>query len=268
MTTIMRPHGSFPALARHSIAAIVLLGSAMTAPGSSPLLAAAEAVAPAAADTHETRDVLGWTLHVNRRLLADEPEATAEAIRLLERQLAEIIRVVPAKAVAEMKRTPLWFSPEYPGIKPRAEFHPEAGWLRDNGRDPVMAGAVEFTDIRTFPQECERMPNFVLHELAHSYHFHVLGFDHAGIREAFERARAAGLYDRVERHRGGGKAATFERAYAMTDEKEYFAECSEAYFSRNDFFPFTRDELAAHDPRMFRELEKAWGVDSKPAEGE
>jgi Mlc titration factor MtfA (ptsG expression regulator) len=51
-----------------------------------------------------------------------------------------------------------------------------------------------------------------------------------------------------------------ERAYAMTTPQEYFAECTEAYFSRNDFFPFTRDELKQHDPEMFALLEKLWGV--------
>jgi len=212
------------------------------------------------ATPHETRDVLGWTLHVNKALVAAEPEATATAVALLEKQLAEVVRVVPPAAVAKLRETPLWFSPEYPGVPPRAEFHPDAGWLRNNGRDPALARAIEFTNIRIFPQECERMPNFALHELAHAYHFRVLGFDDPTIEEAFERARAAGLYDQVEQHHGNGRPTSVGRAYAMTNEKEYFAETTEAYFSRNDFFPFTRDELAAHDPRVLQVLETAWGT--------
>jgi hypothetical protein len=217
------------------------------------------------ARTHETRDILGWTLHVSRALLAADREATETAVVLLEKQLAEVVRVVPPAAVAKLRETPLWFSPEYPGVGPRAEFHPDPGWLVNNGRDPVMARAIEFTNIRIFPQECERMPNFALHELAHAYHFRVLGFDDPAIKEAFERARAAGLYDRVEQHHGNGRPSSFGRAYAMSDEKEYFAETTEAYFSRNDFFPFTRAELAAHDPRMLRVIETAWGVTSSSA---
>jgi len=211
-------------------------------------------------DTHDTRDVLGWTLHVSKALLAEKPEATARAIPLLEKQLAEIIRVVPAKAVVELKKVPLWFSPEYPGVQPRAEFHPDASWLKDNGRDPAMARAIEFTNIGIFPEECRRMPNFALHELAHAYHFRVLGFDDPAICEAYERAKAAGLYDKVERQRTDGRPNPIVKAYAMTDHKEYFAETTEAFFSRNDFFPFTRDQLRAHDPRMFGVLEAAWGV--------
>ena len=46
----------------------------------------------------------------------------------------------------------------------------------------------------------------------------------------------------------------------MTNPMEYFAESTEAFFSRNDFFPFTRDELKQHDPEMEQLLVKLWGV--------
>jgi len=46
----------------------------------------------------------------------------------------------------------------------------------------------------------------------------------------------------------------------LDNEREYFAECTEAFFGRNDFFPFTRDELEKHDPEMFKLLRKLWQV--------
>lgn len=51
----------------------------------------------------------------------------------------------------------------------------------------------------------------------------------------------------------------------MTSPFEYFVETTEAYFSRNDFFPFTRDELKQHDPAMFALLTKLWGVEVQPS---
>ena len=231
------------------------------------LLAAAVLPAVGADDDtrpgYRTREVAGWTVHVGADLIAGRKSELDTALALLDKQLAEVVKVVPAPAVDELRKTPLWFSPEYPGVPPRAEFHPDAGWLRSNGRNPDMARAVEFTNVRIFAKETDRMPNFVLHELAHAYHFRVLGRDRADVIAAFERAKAANLYGRVERHHGNGRPNTFEAAYAMTDPAEYFAETTEAYFSRNDFFPFTREELRAHDPRMFAVLEEAWGV--KPA---
>ena len=46
---------------------------------------------------------------------------------------------------------------------------------------------------------------------------------------------------------------------------EYFAETTEAFFGRNDFFPFTRGELKTHDPDMFELLGKLWRVEAGPA---
>ena len=197
----------------------------------------------------------GWTLHVSEKLLATEPAATAKALELLTAQLKEIVRVVPAPAVAHLQKVPLWLSPVYPGQRaPRAEYHPGAGWLRENGRDPAMAQAVEITNVLIFEKETKRMPMFILHELAHAYHDQVLGFATAEIEAAYRRAVASKSYDAVKLY--NGKLA---RAYAMTNAKEYFAENTEAFFGRNDFFPFTRAELAQHDPDMCRLLARLWG---------
>ncbi len=208
----------------------------------------------------QMRTVEGWTLLINDQLLEQDKAATERAVELLTLQLQEIVRVVPASAVVELRKVPLWFSPEYPKVQPRAEYHPGAGWLRDNKRDPAMAKAVEFTDIRDFERETKRMPNFTLHELAHAYHDRVLpkGFGNEEIKTAFEKAKAKGLYERVEQRFGDGRSANV-RAYAMTSPMEYFAECSEAFFSTNDFFPFTREQLEKHDPDMFALLKTLWG---------
>ena len=223
--------------------------------------------APAPETVYEARAVRGWDVHVNRELLATEPKLTAKALELLDKQLAEITGVVPKEAVSKMQKVPLYFNPEYPGVRPLAEYHPGADWLRKNGRDPAMAKAVEFTNVRIYQEEVNRMPWFVLHELTHSYHDRELpkGFANPDVTAAYARAKGSGKYDKVERHFGNGRPNTFEKAYAMTTPMEYFAETTEAYFGRNDFFPFTRDALKKHDPDMFELLGKLWQVEAEPA---
>ena len=212
--------------------------------------------------TYQTNTVEGWTVLVNERLLSETKADTEKALDLLRGQLREIVRAVPKPAVAKLRAVTLWFSPEYTNAKPRAEYHPGAGWLRENGRNPAMVKCVEFTDVKNFEAEARRMPNFTLHELAHAYHDRFLsgGFDNVEIKAAFERAKKSKSYDKVERWFGNGRSNTFERAYAMTSPQEYFAETTEACFSRNDFFPFTREELKRHDPEMFDLLAGLWGV--------
>lgn len=210
----------------------------------------------------QTRMIEGWTLLISDELLAKDKEATDRALELLTVQLQEIVRVVPEPAVARLRQVPLWLSPEYPGVQPRAEYHPGAGWLRENKRDPAMEKAVEFTNVRIFERETRRMPNFTLHELAHAYHDRFLprGFGNERVKAAFENARTKGWYERVEQRFGDGRSANV-RAYAMTNPMEYFAECSEAFFSTNDFFPFTREQLEKHDPEMFGLLKELWAGD-------
>jgi hypothetical protein len=203
-----------------------------------------EAAEVARVEGHQSEEIEGWTLHVSDALIEQDVAANDRAKELLKQQLKEICKVVPAAAVKELKKVPLWFSPEYTNTQPRAEYHPGAGWLRDNARNPAMAKAVEFTNIRIFERETKRMPNFALHELAHAYHDRVLpaGFRNEEIIATFENAKAKGLYNQVEQRFGDGRSATGQ-AYAITSPMEYFAECSEAYFSTNDFFPFNREEL-------------------------
>ena len=44
----------------------------------------------------------------------------------------------------------------------------------------------------------------------------MLGHDHAGIKAAYEKAKAGGKYDRVERQDSEGRRR-MDRAYAMTN---------------------------------------------------
>lgn len=211
--------------------------------------------------THENRTVEGWSVRIESSLLkGDQAAQTEVALQLLQGQLQEVIKVVPAPALRSLRGVTLWFSPEYTGVPPRAEYHPGRQWLVDQKRNPEMVKGVEFTNIRIFERELDRMPNFALHELAHAYHDQVYGFDHAKIAQAYARAKDGGSYEQVERWSGSGVPVRRERAYAMTNPMEYFAETSEAFFSRNDFYPYNREELLKHDPDMAQLLHQLWGM--------
>src|SRR5437016_2036611 len=57
----------------------------------------------AAAPGCQTYSIERWTVLVSERLLSEDKEATAKALELLRVQLQEIIRVVPAEAVAKLR---------------------------------------------------------------------------------------------------------------------------------------------------------------------
>lgn len=210
---------------------------------------------------YKSLEIEGWPVRVGDKLMQEHANATTQALELLADQLKIVKRVLPASAVEQLIDVPIWLSPKYEGFGPTGEYHPSAGWLGKNGRHPKLHRCIEFTNVPIFEREVQRMPVLVLHELAHAYHDQVLGFDHQAVRSTFEIAKSNGSYDAVRR--GNGKT---EKAYAMSNDREYFAETSEAYFGRNDFYPFDRNELTKHDPRMANLLERLWSNSNREVE--
>lgn len=204
-------------------------------------------------DRYESRTIEGWTVHVNRDLLADDTEVGGKALKLLQAKLFELGRVVPEKACEELRRIPIWLGVE-DGHAPGAEYHWSREWLEAHGYNPDKARAVEIGNASRFLATSIDQPGVVLHELAHGYHDRVLGYDHGGIGDAYRAAVEGGSYESVLRIDGSEA-----RAYALVNAQEYFAEGTEAYFGTNDFYPFVRVELLRHDPRLFELLEEVWG---------
>jgi hypothetical protein len=201
---------------------------------------------------YATTRVAGWPVRVNHALLTSQNELGSNALALLAVKLREITNTVPARACEALKRVPIWLGTN-DGHAPCAEYHPSKDWLAKNGYNPDKAKCVEIGNAKRFLEWSPRQPMMILHELAHAYHDQVLGFSDKSIHTAYERARDGGSYDSVRRN--NGKA---ERAYALTDDHEYFAEASEAFFGTNDFFPFVRADLAEHDPDLYRILNEVW----------
>ncbi len=205
---------------------------------------------------YTNHEINGWPVRISEALVKDQPAATERALELLAEQLKMVTELLPAEPLAFAKTVPIWFSPAYDGVRPTGEYHPGAGWLKSQGRRPELHQCVEFTNIPEFEKEIKRMPVLVLHELAHAYHDQVLGFDHPEIKAAFQKAKASGIYESILRSNGNT-----ERAYAISNPNEYFAENSEAFFGTNDFFPFERSQLKRHDPEMHDLLQRLWKVD-------
>jgi hypothetical protein len=206
-------------------------------------------------ERYSAQKVEGWRVLVHKDLeTADRQVLRADVLRLLTDQLYRITRVAPAPAVEKLRQFPIWVEVAHPR-HPCMCYHPSADWLRSHGMNPEKAGAVEIANCKNFLTWTHQQPWMVLHELAHGYHHHVLGYDNADVRSAYDSAVESKAYESVL-HINGRK----QRHYALTNDREYFAESTEAYFGTNDFFPFVRAELKEFDPRGYAMIEKAWGV--------
>jgi hypothetical protein len=221
--------------------------------------AAPPATRPAEPPTPTTRTILkieGWTVRVDDRLWQPPNEATGRrALQLLEAKLADIKSVVPAGPLAKLQAVTIVLDLTHGGLH-SMQYHPSADWLEEHGYARDLARCVHIPEAADFvsPRHNSDQPWCVLHELAHAYHDQVLGFDEPRIARAFEQYRASGHGDSTLQING-----RHVRHYALTDQKEFFAEMTEAYFGMNDFFPFNRAELMTAEPQIYELLRTIWG---------
>ena len=205
---------------------------------------------------HTTRAIEGWTVRVDDRLLHGDGAALGErALKLLTARLVAITIVVPEKALAKLRAIAIELDLDYGDLR-IMQYHPDAGWLKAHGYSEMLAKCVHIPRAEEFlsPFENHRMPWVVLHELAHGYHDQVLGFDEPRIAAAWKKFCDSGKYQSVLTSPG-----PMREHYGLTNQKEFFAEMTEAYFGSNDFYPFVTGELKQAEPEIFALMAEIWG---------
>jgi hypothetical protein len=203
------------------------------------------------------QDIEGWTVHVDPALLEGEyAEEGGNALRMLAGHLQRISILIPEPQLTDMRGLEIWIERHHE--LGSMQYHPSSGWLRRNGYDPRLAKKVHIPRAAALlsRQQLLKHPAVVLHELAHAYHDQCMedGFRNAPIIDGYQAAKEAGIYEEVMLYTG----ATV-RHYALTTPMEYFAEGTEAYLYRNDFYPFVGAELRQHDPELYDIMKETWG---------
>lgn len=205
---------------------------------------------------HERREIEGWSVQVDGRLLAaPQVDLGQRALRLLADRLYEIALITPAEQLERLRAVPIWLDLSH-GELQSMQYHPDAGWLKSHGYSEELARCVHIPRAELFasPRHHRQQPWAVLHELAHAYHDRELTFEEPRIKLAWQRTVDAGKWKEVLHIDGGQR-----RHYALTNQMEFFAELSESYFGLNDFYPFQRAELQRDEPELHALLVEIWG---------
>jgi hypothetical protein len=237
-------------------ALLVLVAWTLAAVPAAPIRQAVAEEAPSDFPAYERSEnfaeqsVEGWTVRVHKSLLDEDRELGDRALEQVRSHLLQVKTRVPKQVLPRLQKVTIWLN-----VRPKgaAEYHPSRDWLAANSHNPAKAKCVEVGNVANYLRYSRDQQSILLHELAHAYHDQVLGFDETRIRERFEAAKEAGLYDSVLHVSG-----KVERHYALSNEKEFFAEMTEAFLAANDFFPFVRPELRRHDPETYDLLVEIW----------
>ena len=211
--------------------------------------------------SRSVRQIEGWTVRVDDRLLGDAPDAAVglRAIRFLEAKLVEIKAVVPEDRLKDLQAVTIVLDLNC-GKLGAMQYHPDAGWLKANGYPADLAKCVHLPQAADLPtrRNINEQPWVILHELAHAFHDQKLGFDEPRIKAAYDRFKQSGRGDATLLY--NGKRV---KHYGLTDPMEFFAEMTESYFGTNNFFPFNRAELEESEPELFQLLTEIWNSPEK-----
>jgi len=202
-------------------------------------------------EDYQRQNMQGWTILVNPAL-NKHPKLHADTLALLNDHLYRITRKIPQPALDHLREQKVWVEYKMPKTACMC-YHVSRHWLGPNGYNPEKEGSIEVGNAQAFLEWTQGQPWMVLHELAHGYHHQVLGYGHPGVREAWEAKVKQGDYDEVFDINGRNR-----KHYALTNDTEYFAETTEAFFGTNDFHPFVKGELMKIDPKGTRLMEKTW----------
>jgi hypothetical protein len=199
---------------------------------------------------------------VEKQLQAEAPRIAAKALERLKTERTSALAALPAKARKQLAGIPffLMYGPKAKGggrnngleyfQKIAAEQHPELD--RRWGDVIVIYCAQNYVDI----SELWAL-KALLHEFAHAYQLEQWPEDQPEIKHAWENARNSGLYRNVLDVESGKR---LERAYALVNQLEYFAELSCMYFVGCNYVPASRTELKAYDPVGYEMIRSRWRV--------
>src|SRR5687768_8306070 len=105
------------------------------------------AALPPLPTSHTTRQIEGWTVRVDDRLLDGDGAAVGErAIKLLTARLVTIALAVPETPLAKLRGVTIQLDLTHGGLR-AMQYHPSAGWLKDNGYSEKLARCVHIPNV-------------------------------------------------------------------------------------------------------------------------
>jgi hypothetical protein len=218
---------------------------------------------------YRIRTIEGFRTIISDVVLAHDDDKTfvRKPVDTLRSELLEIVNLLPVRCVRTLRKVPIWVEwhdDNDPDLNRGviAKYYGVSGnyrvWSLAHNKNPLKANCIEIIDLKTITEhrqgDGKTNQAVILHELAHAVHIQLFGANNVAIRQAYQQAVDRKLYEDSD----GPNGSTRTR-YARTNDHEYFAELSCAYFDKLQYYPRTREDLRTYDPAGFRVMELTWG---------
>ncbi len=212
-----------------------------------------------AIEGYKRHTIEGFTLLVSKDVLAaDTSGLQRKPLDVLELELKAVAKLMTPKALDVLRKLLIWVEWDErqtvgngrDGSAVAVYYGGHQLALFRQGMHPLKSKSVTILRMKSLTDEHQPATDsgrcVLLHEIAHAVHDNLLGADNAAVKAAYRQAMERKLYDKAQ--------------YVSTNEMEFFAELTCAYFDQLPYFPHNRAELKQHDPASFKLLDSVWGA--------
>lgn len=233
------------------------VGEAAAQPAAKPKSAAAQSPTPTIPG-YQVRTIEGFNVLVSDETMRHQEtdEFKRKPLDVLDFELKTITTLMHADAVKVLRGLLIWVEWDESlstgtgrGGAVAVYYGGHQTQLLAQGKHPLKAKNITILSMRSLSAEHQPERDsgrcVILHEMTHAVHDQFLGFDNPLVDAAYKQAMERKLYD--------------PSMYASTNEHEFFAELTCAYFDQLHYYPRTRADLQKHDPFTYQFMENLWG---------
>lgn len=201
-------------------------------------------------------DLNGWKLYVHPSIF-ERPKQWADFVALMSEKLNQVRRLLPQDSYIQTMQSTIFWVESFNEVLPDSSFvyHLSEDWLKAYGQNPDKSGHIEIANIDKALERFGKDKNTVIHEVIHAFHHKIIPKELAdAVNSIYLQVLAEGRYQSVPYREGG-----YRRAIASFNKWAYFAELTEAYLGENDYYPFSRGDIASYDPAIYPILAQIYG---------
>lgn len=194
-------------------------------------------------------------------VILENKRLSESACTRLRISVSEIVDELPAHARKKYDRIKFFIllgerSPAV-GLRSGMRFVRKGEPKKSNGYDQAWENGIVVYSAKNLMYLSELWTKkAVMHEMAHAWHIWNWPEKYAPIYSAWQHAHSNGLYRNVKDTKG----TVIPKAYALTNQLEYFAEISAAYFVGINYYPFDRAVLSNYDPVGTKMVQLLWST--------
>lgn len=212
-----------------------------------------------AVEGYKRHTIEGFTLLISKQVLdADVSGYERKPLDVLELELKAVSRMMTPKALGVLRKLLIWvewderMAPDNgrDGTVVAVYYGGHQLSLIRRGMHPLKSKSVTILSMKALAAEHQPKTDsercVLLHEIAHAVHDNLLGWENPAVKAAYRQAMERKFYDKAQ--------------YVSTNEAEFFAELTCAYFDQLEYHPRTREHLKKLDPASFKMLDAVWGA--------